>query len=134
MPHEAVEQPAARLRIGIARIARRIRRYRPAARLLGPCVREHRLFSFEDAVYKLSGYPAQRFGLTDRGRLTEGAFADITIFDADAVQDRATYENPHQVSVGISHVIVNGVPIIRDGAEVEDLAAPMPGRYLKFKQ
>lgn len=106
--------------------------YGSAARILGPCVRDHKLFSLEDAVYKLSGHPAARFGLVERGRIAEGFFADLVIFDSAVVQDRATYQDPHQYSVGVEQVLVNGVPIIRDGRAVEDLSAPLPGRYLKF--
>lgn len=110
------------------------RQYGSATRLLAHCVRDYPLFSLEEAIYKLSGYPAQRFGLTQRGQVQEGWFADLTIFDPYDVQDWATYENPHQYSVGIQHVLVNGVPIIRDSKPVEGIVAPMPGRSLKFKQ
>jgi N-acyl-D-aspartate/D-glutamate deacylase len=110
------------------------RQYGSATRLLGPCVRDKKLFSLEEAVYKLSGYPAERFGLKGRGILKEGYFADLVIFDAETVRDRATYEDPHQYSIGIEHVLVNGVPIIRAGQAVEALPAPLPGRALKFKK
>lgn len=109
------------------------RQYGSATRLLGHCVRDRQVFSLEEAVYKLSSYPAQRFGLKERGQLREGWFADVVIFDPESVQDRATYKNPHQYSVGIEHVLVNGVPIIRDSQPVEDLVEPLPGRSLKFK-
>src|SRR5258708_22582517 len=102
-----------------------------AARVLGSCVRDKKLFSLEDAVYKLSGYPAERFGLKNRGTIREGNFADIVIFDADQVRDLATFESPHQRSVGVDHVLVNGVPIIRDSQPIESLAEPLPGRFLK---
>jgi len=110
------------------------RMYGSSGRLLGPCVRDHKLFSLEEAVYKLSGYPAERFGLKERGVLKEGYFADIAVFDADAVRDLATYENPHQYCEGIEHVVVNGTPIIRDGKEVKNLASPLPGRSLRFNE
>jgi N-acyl-D-amino-acid deacylase len=110
------------------------RQYGSAARLLGPCVRDKKLFSLEEAVYKLSGYPAERFGLKGRGTLTEGCFADLVIFDAGTIRDRATYEDPHQYSAGVAHVLVNGVPIIRDGQPVVDLPQPLPGRSLRFKE
>ncbi len=108
--------------------------YGSSGRLLGSCVRDHHLFSLEDAVYKLSAYPANRFGLKDRGVLREGTFADVVVFDPATVADRATYKDPHQFCTGIEQVIVNGVPIIRDGKEVKDLPRPLPGRALKFKQ
>ncbi|MSR81418.1 MAG: D-aminoacylase [Candidatus Latescibacteria bacterium] len=110
------------------------RMYGSAGRLLGSCVRDHHLFTLEDAVYKLSAYPSVRFGLKDRGLLREGAFADVVVFDSQTVADRATYKDPHQFCTGIEQVIVNGVPIIRDSAEVKDLPTPLPGRALKFKQ
>lgn len=110
------------------------RQYGSAARLLGPCVRERKLFSLEEAVYKLSGHPAQRFGLKERGVLRPGNFADLVIFDADAVVDRATYTSPHQQSTGVEQVLVNGRPILAAGQPVADLPRPLPGRTLKFKQ
>ena len=107
------------------------RMYGSSARLLGPCVRDWKLFSLEEAVYKLSGGPAARFGLTDRGTIRSGAFADLVVFDPQTICDRATYANPHQFSVGIDHVISNGVPIVSNGAPVKDLGAPYPGRALR---
>ena len=91
------------------------------------------LFSLEDAVYKLSAHPATRFGLTQRGQIAEGFYADLVVFDAATVADRATYQDPHQYSVGVEHVLVNGVPIVRNGCAVEDLGPTWPGRYLKFR-
>ncbi len=108
--------------------------YGSAAHLLGPCVRNKNLFSLEEAVYKLSGYPAERFGLSNRGAVAEGKFADLVIFDAGQIADRATYEAPHQYSVGVEHVLVNGVPIIRDGKPVAGIGTPLPGRYLRFRR
>ncbi len=109
------------------------RQYGSAARLLGPCVRKG-LFSLEDAVWKLSGAPATRFGLKDRGQVEEGGYADLVIFDPESIQDHATFAEPHQLSSGVSEVLVNGVPIIRDSTPVEDLKLPLPGRALRFKQ
>lgn len=109
------------------------RMYGSAARLLGPCVRDARLFSLEDAVYKLSGAAAARFGLKDRGQIVAGAFADLVIFDPETIVDRATFTDPHQTSSGVDHVFTNGVQIIRNGLPVADLPSPLPGRALKFK-
>ncbi len=109
------------------------RQYGSAARLLGSCVRKG-LFSLEDAVWKLSGAPAARFGLRDRGRVEEGCFADLVVFDAEVVQDNATYSEPHQLASGIGDVLVNGVPVIREGAAVEAMGPVLPGRALRFKQ
>jgi N-acyl-D-amino-acid deacylase len=107
--------------------------YGSAARLLGPCVRDKKLFSLEEAVYKLSSYPAERFGVVKRGVIREGNYADLVIFDADAVVDHATFDDPQHYSAGVEHVIVNGVPIIREGQAVDDLPAELPGRYLKYR-
>lgn len=110
------------------------RQYGSTARVLGPCVRDRGLFSLEEAVYKLSGYPAERFGLAKRGQIKEGWFADLALFDSDTIQDNATYGNPHQTSTGIQHVLVNGTVIVHDGTAVEIHDATLPGRALKFKQ
>lgn len=110
------------------------RQYGSATRLLGPCVRDRKLFSLEEAVYKLSGYPAQRFGLKERGVLRQGNFADVVVFDADTVADQATYQAPHQSSLGVEQVVVNGRQIICAGRPAATLSRPFPGRSLKFKQ
>jgi len=110
------------------------RMYGSAPRLLGSCVRDLKLFSLEDAVYKLSGGPAARFGLADRGTIGPGAFADLVVFDPATVQDRATYADPHLFPVGIHHVLVNGVRIVSHGQPVENLVAPYPGRALRCER
>jgi N-acyl-D-amino-acid deacylase len=109
------------------------RQYGSAARLLGPCVRDRKLFSIEEAVHKMTGGPAERFGLVQRGALREGNFADVVIFDPITISDRATYKEPHQFSVGVEEVLVNGTPIIRQGKPVENLEKGWPGRRLAFK-
>ena len=96
-------------------------------RLLGSCVRDARLFSLEEAVYKAAGYAARRFGFGDRGVLREQAMADIAIFDEQDICDPATYTNPHQPTEGIDHLLVNGVPILLDAVHTD----ACPGRYLK---
>src|SRR4030081_1302591 len=75
------------------------RMYGSAPRILGPLVRDRRLFSLEEAVHKLTARAAERIGLKDRGILREGAFADLAIFNPDTICDRATYENPHQLAI-----------------------------------
>jgi N-acyl-D-amino-acid deacylase len=78
-------------------------------RVLGHYARDMKIFPLETAVHKMTGLPASRFGLRDRGRLKLGCRADVTIFDADAVADRATYEHPTRQAEGIVSVVVNGV-------------------------
>jgi N-acyl-D-amino-acid deacylase len=104
--------------------------YGSAPRILGHYVRERQLFSLEDAVYKLSAFAAERFRLSHRGVLRSGHFADIVVFDPDTIADRATFDDPQQYSIGVEHVLVNGVPILRDGQPIADLPEPLPGRFL----
>jgi len=85
------------------------------ARVLGRYVREQKLLPLMEALRRMTILPAERVGLPKKGRLQEGADADITIFDAARVIDKATYEQPAQYSEGIPYVIVNGVPVVRKG-------------------
>lgn len=110
------------------------RMYGSAPRVIGPCVRDHKLFSLEEAVAKLSDRPARRFGCKERGQIQEGWFADLVVFDAATVADRATYEEPRQLPTGIDHVFVNGTAVIDAGQPVNDFAASPPGRALRFHQ
>jgi N-acyl-D-amino-acid deacylase len=105
-----------------------------ATRMLGPLVRDRHLFTLEEAVFKLSGFPARRFGLTDRGTVREGALADLVLFDPQRVADRATYEEPQQLSDGIVHLIVNGEPVLADGQPVAAAEQNPPGRALRFRE
>jgi N-acyl-D-amino-acid deacylase len=108
------------------------RQFGSATRILGRLVRERRWFTLEEAVRKMTSVPAARFGLTDRGVLRTGAFADVVVFDPQTVEDRATFDNPRQTSVGIRQVLVNGTPIVVDGTPVDKLEA-WPGRWLRYK-
>jgi N-acyl-D-amino-acid deacylase len=110
------------------------RQYGSAPRILGPWVRNHNFLTLEEAVYKLSAFPAERFGLKERGVVREGWFADLVVFDAEAIHDRATFRQPQQTAVGVEHVLVNGVPIVYEGAPIDDLPPRLPGRSLRFKQ
>lgn len=108
------------------------RMYGSGTRLIGRAVRDWKLFSLEAAVAKMTSIPARRFGLQDRGELRAGAFADVVVFDPDTVQDQATYDNPQQVSTGIEHVLVNGVPILTEGSPMMQFTGKWPGRALRF--
>ena len=92
------------------------RTYGNFTRLLGKYVRDDRVLPLEDAVRKASSAVATRLSLHDRGVLKEGLKADILVFDERTVRDLATFESPHQLSVGMQYVIVNGVPVIANGA------------------
>jgi len=88
------------------------RLYNTFARVLGHYSRELGLFDLATAVHRMTGFAADKFGLTDRGRIKEGAFADLVLFDANRVIDRGTYENPNQYPIGIQDVFVNGVHVV----------------------
>jgi N-acyl-D-amino-acid deacylase len=88
-------------------------------RVLGRYVRERRALTLEDAVRKMSAFPASRVRLTDRGMLREGFAADVVVFDPAAVTDRATFEDPFRYADGIRVVVVNGVVALRDGERSE---------------
>src|SRR5438105_4826436 len=103
------------------------RAYGTFARILGHYVRELKLFPLEFAVRKMTSLAAQRVGLKDRGLLAPGMAADLTIFDPNTVADRATFERPHQPSVGFAYVFVNGQKVLDHGA----LTAARPGRGLR---
>jgi N-acyl-D-amino-acid deacylase len=107
------------------------RMFGTTGRILGRCVRELKLFPLEEAVHKLSGFPAARFGLSNRGVIREGAAADLVVFDPNRVADEATFADPQQPTVGIHHVLVNGTPILADQAPIDRFDAGYPGRVLK---
>lgn len=103
------------------------RLYGTFARVLGHYARDLGLFSLEEGVYRMTGFPARKFGLTGRGLLEAGAFADIVLFDADRIIDRGTFEDPNQAPAGIAHVFVNGTHAVRDGVH----SGERPGRVLR---
>jgi N-acyl-D-amino-acid deacylase len=102
------------------------RSYGTFARVLGRYVRDLKILTLEDAVRKMSSYPAQRLGLRDRGVLRERNKADVVIFDPAAVRDLSTFEQPHQYAQGVSLVIINGQPVFENGA----ITSARPGRVL----
>jgi N-acyl-D-amino-acid deacylase len=103
------------------------RAYGTYPRVLAKYVREERLLTLEDAIHKMSGAVAARLGLHERGLLRPGCYADIVIFDPQAIADRATFADPHQLSTGIRDVWVNGTRVIRDGQHT----GAMPGRVVR---
>ena len=103
------------------------RAYGNFARLLGRYVRDEKIITLAEAVRRLAAFPAENLRLADRGRLTEGCFADVAVFDASAVADRATFQDPHQYAVGMKHVFVNGTQVLRDGEHT----GATPGRVLR---
>ncbi|MEX2178895.1 MAG: D-aminoacylase [Gemmatimonadaceae bacterium] len=103
------------------------RAYGTFPRVLGRYTRELRLFPIETAIHKMTGLTATRLGLRERGVLREGACADVVVFDAATVADRSTFQDPHQYSVGIEYVFVNGVAAV-DGGRFMDTRS---GRVLR---
>ena len=91
------------------------RAYGTFPRVLGQYVREKKLLSLEEAIYKMTSFPAQTYGLNKRGQIKEGMMADIVIFDANTIEDKATFIDPHQYPVGIDYVLVNGKKAIDQG-------------------
>jgi len=102
------------------------RAYGNVARFLGHYVRERKLMSLQEGIHRLTGLPAANWKLIDRGCLQPGCFADLVIFDPATIIDRATYAQPMQYAVGVSHVFVNGVQVLRDGTHT----GAMPGRVV----
>ena len=92
------------------------RAYGNVARLLGRYVRDEKIISLEEAVRRLSALPAHNLKIQNRGELKTGYFADIAVFDPRTVGDKATFDKPHQYSVGMVHVFVNGAHVLKNGA------------------
>ena len=102
------------------------RAYGNFARVLGKYARDEKLVPMAEAIRRLSGLPATNLGLDHRGFLKEGMFADVVVFDPATIADRATFDKPHQYAVGMKHVFVNGVQVIKDGEHT----GAKPGRAL----
>jgi N-acyl-D-amino-acid deacylase len=103
------------------------RAYGTFPRILAKYVREEKALTLEDAIRKFSALPAQRMRLTDRGVLKAGMWADVVLFDPATVHDRATFDNPNQLSEGMDYVLVNGVPVIEQGK----MTGALPGKVLR---
>jgi N-acyl-D-amino-acid deacylase len=103
------------------------RSYGAFARVLAHYVRERHTFDLAEAVRKMTSMPADQIGLTDRGRIARGRKADVVLFDAAAVKDEATFDQPHRYPAGIPHVVVNGVLVVDNGRHT----GARPGRALR---
>lgn len=103
------------------------RAYGTYPRILGKYVREERVLPLEDAIRKMTSAVADRLGLRDRGVLRAGHFADVVVFDPATISDRATFTAPHQLSVGVREVWVNGARVLRAGEHT----GAAPGRFLR---
>jgi N-acyl-D-aspartate/D-glutamate deacylase len=96
-------------------------------RVLGRYVRDEKVLSLEAAIHKMTGLPARRLGLTDRGRIAEGLVADLVVFDPRTIIDRATFDDPHRYAEGISHLFVSGKAVIANGRHT----GARPGKVLR---
>jgi N-acyl-D-amino-acid deacylase len=103
------------------------RAYGNFARLLGKYVRDEELIPPEEAIRKLTSFPAAILSLDRRGSLQIGNYADIVVFDPETIRDNATFEAPHAYATGVHHVLVNGVPVLKDG----DHTGALPGRVVR---
>ena len=103
------------------------RAYGNFARWLGRYVRDEQLVPLEEAIRRLTSMPAEHLSIKERGRLAEGYFADLVVFDAATIQDHATFEKPHQYATGVVHVFVNGTPVLRNGEHT----GATPGRVVR---
>lgn len=103
------------------------RAYGSFARVLGKFSRDEGLFPLEDGIRRMTSLPAANLKLKKRGLLKPGYFADVVVFDPATITDKATFEKPHQYAVGVEHVFVNGVPVLKDGEHT----GATPGRFVK---
>jgi len=103
------------------------RTYGNFARLLGKYVREEKVISLENAIYKLTGLSASKLKLKERGYLKKGYYADIVIFDPNTISDHSTYADPHQLATGMQYVFVNGVQVLESGKHT----GMTPGRVVR---
>jgi N-acyl-D-amino-acid deacylase len=104
------------------------RSYGTYPRVLGRYVREQGAISLEEAIWKMSGFPAQKLRWADRGLVKKGYKADLVVLNPDTVADPATYESPHQYPAGIPHVLVNGRLVVHDGRHTQARPGAVLGR------
>ena len=103
------------------------RTYGTFPRILGEMVRQERLMTLPEAIRKMTSYPAQRLGISDRGLILDGMKADLVVFDPQTIGPRTTYEDPKQYAVGVDHVMVNGELVLEGGR----MTSQLPGRALR---
>jgi N-acyl-D-amino-acid deacylase len=103
------------------------RAYGTFPRILRKYVREEKKLTLEEAIRKFSALPAQRMRLTDRGVLKQGMWADVVVFDPEAVRDVATFDDPNRLSEGMEYVLINGVPVVENGK----MTGALPGKVLR---
>ena len=103
------------------------RAYGAFARVLAKYVRDEKLIPLEEAIRRLTSFPASNLRIERRGSLKPGYFADVVVFDPDTIQDHATFKEPHQYATGVQHVFVNGVQVLKDGEHT----GAKPGRFVK---
>ena len=103
------------------------RAYGTFARVIGKYVREEGVLSLEEAIRRMTSQPARNISIRDRGQLSVGYYADVVVFDPDAVQDFSTFKDPHQYSTGVEQVFVNGVQVLEDGEHT----GATPGRVVR---
>jgi N-acyl-D-amino-acid deacylase len=103
------------------------RAYGTFARLLGRYIREQQIITLEEGIRRLTSLPADNLKLERRGRLAPGYYADVVVFDPETINDHATFEQPHWYASGVSHVIVNGALVLKDGEHT----GATPGRVIR---
>ena len=97
------------------------------AQFIRKFVRERKLLTLEQAIWKMSGFPAKRFGLKGRGEIKEGSSADLVVFDPTSIADRSTWADPIQPAIGLNYVLVNGEIVLAKGT----ITSHLPGRILR---
>jgi N-acyl-D-amino-acid deacylase len=103
------------------------RAYGNFARVLGKYARDEKVLTIQEAVRRMTSFPAGNLGLKDRGALRSGHFADLAIFDPATIRDNATFAQPQRYATGMRHVFVNGVQVLKDG----DHTGATPGRFVR---